>query len=223
VFDELDFPYYTSSTPPLHLLQTLSWRLFPDQVVQPPLSIFPFPVGYPGAPPPLPVPSITPRAALAPSPALSAGPTPSAAPHAAPTPSHATSATPMPSPTPRMAPSPSLVPSTAPALPPAPRAASQVPANYAPLMHLRAPLDGSTTTTTTASSLCGSHRVPPADHPSDPRHTHPMVTQQAVGVLRPVTLSTTEGNPGISPIPSSVRAALADPHRRRAMEEEYDC
>jgi hypothetical protein len=49
-----------------------------------------------------------------------------------------------------------------------------------------------------------------------------MVTQQAVGVLRPVTLSTTEGDPGISLIPSSVRAALADPRRRRAMEEEYN-
>jgi hypothetical protein len=126
--------WISPTTPPLHLFHTLSWRLFPDQVVQPPLSVFPFPVGYPGAPPPLPVPSVMPRAALAPSPALSAAPTPSAAPHAAPTPSHATSATPVPSPTPRMAPAPSLVPSTAPALPPAPRAASQVPANYAPLM-----------------------------------------------------------------------------------------
>jgi hypothetical protein len=52
----------------------------------------------------------------------------------------------------------------------------------------------------------------------DPRHTHPMVTQQAVGVLRPATLSATSG---VSLIPSSVCKALADPYWRRAMEEEY--
>jgi len=35
------------------------------------------------------------------------------------------------------------------------------------------------------------------------------------------TLSATEGEPRISPVPSSVRDALADPHWRRVMEEEY--
>ena len=35
------------------------------------------------------------------------------------------------------------------------------------------------------------------------------------------TLSTTEGEPRVSPVPSSVRDALADPHWRRAMEKEY--
>ena len=34
-------------------------------------------------------------------------------------------------------------------------------------------------------------------------------------------LSATEGEPRVSPVPSSVRDALADPHWRRAMEEEY--
>ena len=48
-----------------------------------------------------------------------------------------------------------------------------------------------------------------------------MVTRRATGVLRPVTLSVTEGEPRLSPIPSSVREALVDPHWRRAMEEEY--
>ena len=35
------------------------------------------------------------------------------------------------------------------------------------------------------------------------------------------TLSATEGEPRVSSVPSSVRDALADPHWRRAMEEEY--
>jgi histone deacetylase 1/2 len=48
-----------------------------------------------------------------------------------------------------------------------------------------------------------------------------MVTRQAAEVLRPRALSTTEGEPRLSPIPTSVREALADPNWRRAMEEEY--
>ncbi|WVZ87057.1 LOW QUALITY PROTEIN: hypothetical protein U9M48_033752 [Paspalum notatum var. saurae] len=48
-----------------------------------------------------------------------------------------------------------------------------------------------------------------------------MVTRRAAGVLRPAALSTAAVEPGISPVPSSVRDALADPHWRRAMEEEY--
>ena len=48
-----------------------------------------------------------------------------------------------------------------------------------------------------------------------------MVTRRASGTLRPAALSTSAAETGISPVPSSVRAALADPHWRRAMEEEY--
>jgi histone deacetylase 1/2 len=48
-----------------------------------------------------------------------------------------------------------------------------------------------------------------------------MVTRQAAGVLRPRALSATEGEPRLSPIPTSVHEALADPNWRRAMEEEY--
>jgi hypothetical protein len=58
---------------------------------------------------------------------------------------------------------------------------------------------------------------PPLLH-RDPRHTHPMVTRQA---SRPQALTATACEPGISLVPSSVRAALADPHWRRAMDEEY--
>ena len=45
-----------------------------------------------------------------------------------------------------------------------------------------------------------------------------MVTRRMVS--QAATLSATEGEPRVSPIPS-VRDALADPHWRRAMEEEY--
>jgi hypothetical protein len=60
----------------------------------------------------------------------------------------------------------------------------------------------------------------------DPGHIHPMVTRRAAGVLRPVNrlilaADTNTTPPDASPVPSSVRTALADPHWRRAMEEEY--
>ena len=55
-----------------------------------------------------------------------------------------------------------------------------------------------------------------------------MVTRQASGTLRPVdrlVLSAAVPEPStstaVSPVPSSVRSALADPHWRRTMEEEY--
>jgi hypothetical protein len=69
---------------------------------------------------------------------------------------------------------------------------------------------------------------PPMYHPvaihSDPEHVHPMVTRCAVGVLCPVdrlilVVDTTVIPPDTSPVHSSVRTALADPHFRRAMEE----
>ena len=62
----------------------------------------------------------------------------------------------------------------------------------------------------------------------NPRHVHSIVTRQASGTLRPVdrlVLSATvlasyaSTSTAVSPISSSVRSALADPHWRRAMEE----
>ena len=44
-----------------------------------------------------------------------------------------------------------------------------------------------------------------------------MVTRRMAS--QAATLSTTEGEPRVSPVPSSVRDAWADPHWRRAMEE----
>jgi hypothetical protein len=64
VFDESDFPYSTSSTPsPDPELETL----FPtDPVVQPPLPVCPFPLGFPGTPAPFPVIPAAPSAAPVP-------------------------------------------------------------------------------------------------------------------------------------------------------------
>jgi hypothetical protein len=69
----------------------------------------------------------------------------------------------------------------------------------------------------------GAGHVPPAGHPSRYRRTHPMVTRQVAGVLRPwaLSLSATEGELRLSPIPTSVCEALADRNWRRVMEEEY--
>jgi hypothetical protein len=66
----------------------------------------------------------------------------------------------------------------------------------------------------------------PAAIHREPGHIHPMLTRHAAGVLRPVdrlilAVDTTNTPPDASPVPSPVRTALADPHWRRAMEEEY--
>jgi hypothetical protein len=62
---------------------------------------------------------------------------------------------------------------------------------------------------------------PPVYHPvaihRDPGHVHPMVTQRAACVLRPVdrlilAADTTTTPPDASPVSSSVRTALANPH-----------
>jgi hypothetical protein len=65
----------------------------------------------------------------------------------------------------------------------------------------------------------------PVYHPlllhRDPRHVHPMVTRHAAGTLPPRVLAATPGDSQVSPVPSTVRTALLDPHWCRAMEEEY--
>jgi hypothetical protein len=82
--------------------------------------------------------------------------------------------------------------------------------------------------TPVAPDVPADRSEPPVYHPvaihRDPGHVHPMVTRRAAGVLRPVdrlilAADTTTTPPDASPIPSSVRTALAVPHCRRAMEE----
>ena len=53
----------------------------------------------------------------------------------------------------------------------------------------------------------------------DPGRIYLMVTRRMAS--QAATLSATEGEPRISPVPSSVRDALADPHWRCVMKEEY--
>jgi hypothetical protein len=76
----------------------------------------------------------------------------------------------------------------------------------------------------------GAHSEPSVYHPvaihRDLGHVHPMVTRRAAGILRPIdrlilAADTTCTPPDASPVPSFVRAALADPHWHHAMEEEY--
>jgi hypothetical protein len=59
----------------------------------------------------------------------------------------------------------------------------------------------------------------------DPRITHPMVTRHAARVTKPMDrlqLSTVAAPPTMSPIPTSTRSALVDPHWCCAIKEEYD-
>ena len=58
---------------------------------------------------------------------------------------------------------------------------------------------------------------PPVIH-RDPRHIHPMVTLRMTS--QAATLSATEGESRVSPVPYSVRDTLTDPHWCSAMEEE---
>jgi hypothetical protein len=85
-------------------------------------------------------------------------------------------------------------------------------------------------TAPTTPNVPTSRSEPRVYHPiaihRDPGHVHPMVIRRAVDVLRPVdrlilVADTTSTPPDASLVPSSVRAALADPPWRRAMEEEY--
>jgi hypothetical protein len=102
VFDELDFPYSTSSAPSS---DPELERLFPtDPVVQPPLPVCPFPAGFPGTPAPFlvipaapsaaPVPAVAPRAVPGPPVVLRGDPVSPAAPGAAPVPRSAPTPTP---------------------------------------------------------------------------------------------------------------------------------
>jgi hypothetical protein len=81
-----------------------------------------------------------------------------------------------------------------------------------------------------APAILASRSEPSVYHPiaihRDPGHIHSIVTRRTAVVLRLVdrlilAADTTTTPPDASPVPSSVRAALADPHWRRTMDEEY--
>jgi hypothetical protein len=76
-----------------------------------------------------------------------------------------------------------------------------------------------------STSRVGSSVYHPIIVARDPRSTHPMVTRHVAGVTKHVDhpqLFTVATPPTLSPIPTSVRSMLADPHWCHAMEEEYE-
>jgi hypothetical protein len=87
----------------------------------------------------------------------------------------------------------------------------------------------------TLSREVGTTPPPPLPRPSvgnqgvvvpvtPPDNPHQMITRGKTGfrvVPDRLVLTTTTSSPTPSPIPSSAHAALADPHWRAAMEEEY--
>ncbi|WVZ78279.1 hypothetical protein U9M48_026020 [Paspalum notatum var. saurae] len=217
VFDESDFPFSTTSTPASDLELA---SLFPtDPVVQPPLSersACPPSACFPDALAPLQVVTTAPRAALE----FRVAPTPPAAPCAAPAPS-ARYAQPVRvyQHRPVLSPAPAPPPTESPL-------SSPPPTHYAQpvCVYHRHPAPPSTPTPPRRRRVA-SRVEPTVYHPPvlhrDPHHLHPMVTRRAAGVLRPAALFVAAKEPRISPVPSFVHDALADPHWRRPMEEEY--
>jgi hypothetical protein len=216
------FPASPSGTPPA-LAPTVVPRAAPKPPLAPPVVLVPFVAPDVGL-----VPSVAPRAApVSPAPlavprAAPVPPAPLAAPHVAPAPLPAPHVAPPPparytepvqvfqrrpvppAPLPSSAPPP-VVPvdyvppvrhvygrrSTAPPPPPAPTPPPPPPPPPSPRR----------------SRVESAVYHPPVIH-RDPRHTHPMVTRQAAGVLRLRALSAIKGEPRLSPIPTSVREAL---------------
>ncbi|WVZ85197.1 hypothetical protein U9M48_032147 [Paspalum notatum var. saurae] len=215
-----------------HVVFDESVFLSPPPPPQPP-TLSPPPVCLPDAPVPFPVVPAAPRVAPASPAAPRAAPESPRAPRAAPEAPSSSAAS-------RAAPE-------APLSPAGPRAAPRPPLRYAQPVRVyqrRTVVSPAPTPPLPASPVLAPSTSPPAGPPEpprhprlaarvestvyhppvlerDPRHLHPMVTRRAAGVLRSAALSTAVAEPGISPVPFSVRDALADPHWRRAMEEEY--
>ena len=78
------------------------------------------------------------------------------------------------------------------------------------------PVASSALTTPTPPQPTAARVMPLVYHPPllhrHQRHVHPMVTRHAAGTLRPRALAAMPGDPQVSPVPSSVRDALSDPH-----------
>src|SRR6185312_13236839 len=206
--------------------------LFPaDPVVQPPLPVCPFPAGFPGAPAPLPVILAAPSAAPVPAVAPRAAPGPPVVPRTDPLSPAAPRAAPVPSPAPERYAQPVQVyrPRSAPQPPPRRYAAPcqwyrrRSASTPAPPPAPEAPATPTPEPSPPPPPPAPSRAAPEVYHPPvihrDPRHIHPMVTRRMAS--QAATLAATEAEPRVSLVPSSVRGALADPHWRRAMEEEY--
>jgi hypothetical protein len=243
VFDEDVFPL-AGSTSPTDLDSLLESDPIPPPPPAPCLALLPAPRA--ATMPPLTT-SSAPRAAPSTPPAPRAAMSIMPAPRVAPSILPASRATPSTTPAPHAAP---LIPPAPRAAPSTPARFANPALVYHRRGHTTtsAPLDSgpSTSTARFADPAVVYHRREPAIpaaldvpvvcsessvyHPvaihRDPGHVHPMVTRCAAGVLRPVdrlilAAATSSTPPDASPVPSSVRTALVDPHWRRVMEEEY--
>jgi hypothetical protein len=239
VFDEDVFPL-ASPSPPTDLDSLLEFDPVSPSSQAPRLALLPAPraASTPRLAP-IPAPRAAPSTTPAPRAAPSTMPAPIPAPHVAPsitpTPRAAPSTTPAPRAAPPTPPAPCAAPST-------PTARFADPALvYRRRRHITtsapADLGPSTSPVRFADPAVVYHRresatpaAPdvPADRPEplvyhsvtihrDPGHVHSMVTRRAAGVLRPVdrlilAADTTTTPPDASPVPSSVRIALVDPH-----------
>jgi hypothetical protein len=218
VFDEDAFPLAGSSPPP-----DLDSLLESDSITPPPqapcFALLPAPCAVTLTSP-------TPR--VAPMPPLGLLPAPRAAPSASSAPRVAT-------PAPRAASTTSAMRFADPALVYHRRGSStpSAPADQCPSTNAACFAEPAVvyrrraTTVPTTPDVSTSRSEPLVYHPvvihRDPGHVHPMVTHHAAGVLQPVdrlilAADTTSTPPDASLVPS-VRAALADLHWRRAMEE----
>ena len=220
VFDESVFPFSTTTTPS-PTPDPDPFSLFPtDTVVQPLLPLSPAGTASP-CPSPGPCPR-SPPTSDAPGPAPCPGPEASPS-GAAPAPTSAAGpGTPPVAPPARFAQPVHVYRRRVPAAPLPPAS----PGSPSPLVTPTPPVAPSPPATPTPPPPPQAARVAsPVYHPQllhrHPRHVHPMVTRHAAGTLRPRALATMPDDPQISPVPSSVRDALSDPHWRRAMEEEY--
>jgi hypothetical protein len=244
IFDEDVFPL-AGSTPPTDLDSLLESDPIPPPPPAPRLALFPAPRATTmTSSAPCAALSTTP----APRAASSTPPAPRATPSTPPAPRVARSILPAPRAAPSTPPAPRAAPSTPPAPHAAPSRFANPALVYHRRGHATtsAPPDSgpSTSAARFADPAVVYHRREPAPpaaivvpavcsessvyHPvaihRDPGHVHPMVTRRAAGFLRPVdrlilAAATSGTPPDASPVPSSVRTALADPHWRRAMEE----
>jgi hypothetical protein len=229
IFDEDVFPL-AGSTSPTDLDSLLESDLIPPPPPAPRLA-------------PLPAPRAATTTSSAPRAAPSTPPVPRVSPSILPAPRVAPSTTPAPRAAPSTSPAPGAAPSTParfanPALvyhrrghtttsaPPdlGPSTSAARFADPAVVYHHREPATPVALDVPVVRSESSVYH-PVAIH-RDPGHVHPMVTRRAAGFLRPVdrlilAAATRCTPPDVSPVPSSVRTALADPHWRRAMEEEY--
>jgi histone deacetylase 1/2 len=92
---------------------------------------------------------------------------------------------------------------------------------------LSAPSPAPTSSSPPTSTCPTPQSSPPPSSPAvantaPPAPAHPMVTRGRAGVFKPNPKYAMTSSSSISPVPTSVRAALSDPNWRAAMQLEFD-